>query len=39
MPRLVTGEIGILTVQDGYATAKVTDSWAPLRVGDRIELK
>jgi hypothetical protein len=39
MPRLVMGELGILTVGEHYATAKVTRSWAPVHVGDRIELK
>jgi len=39
MPRLVMGELGILTVGEHYATAKITRSWAPLVVGDRIELK
>ena len=37
--RLVLGEVGILTVQDGYSTAKVTRSWTPFFVGDRVELK
>jgi len=39
MPRLVVGEVGILTVHSGYSTAKVTRGWAPMGVGDRIELK
>ncbi len=39
MPRLVLGEIGVLTVGDNYATAKITNSWSPMGVGDRIELK
>ena len=39
MPRLVVGELGVLTVEDGYATALITRSWAPLGIGDRIELK
>lgn len=39
MPRLVIGEIGFLTVEDGYATAKITRGWTPIRIGDRIELK
>ncbi len=39
MPRLVVGELGFLTVADGYATGKVTGGWMPLRVGDHIELK
>jgi hypothetical protein len=39
MPRIVLGEAGILTVGDGYATATITYSWAPLGIGDRIEIK
>lgn len=39
MPRLLLGELGILTVEDGYSTAVITKSWAPIEVGDRIELK
>jgi hypothetical protein len=39
MPRLVVGELGVLTVEDGHATAKITRGWAPVHVGDRIELK
>jgi len=39
MPRLVLGEVGILTVDDGYSTAKITRGWTPVGVGDRIEIK
>jgi hypothetical protein len=39
MPRLVLGEIGILTVEDAYSTAKVTKAWRPLEIGDRVEIK
>jgi hypothetical protein len=39
MPRLVMGEVGILTADEGYSTAKITRGWAPVGVGDRIELK
>jgi hypothetical protein len=39
MPRVVVGEVGILNVYDGYATAKVTRSWTPFAVGYRVELK
>jgi hypothetical protein len=39
MPRIVLGEVGILTVGDGYSTAIVTRSTMPIHVGDRIELK
>jgi hypothetical protein len=33
------GEVGVLRVDDTYATALITRAWAPLSVGDRIELK
>ncbi|MFV2071631.1 MAG: LysM peptidoglycan-binding domain-containing protein [Thermoanaerobaculales bacterium] len=39
MPRLVIGELGILTVDEHYSTALVTRAWAPLGVGDRVEVK
>jgi len=39
MPRIVLGEVGILTVGEGYATAVVTRSLMPINVGDRVELK
>lgn len=39
MPRVLVGELGILTVEDGYSTAKITYSVMPLAVGNRIELK
>jgi len=39
MPRLVLGEIGILTVEENYATALVTYAWQPLSVGNRVEIK
>jgi len=39
MPRLVLGELGILTVDEGYATGKVVNSWRPVEVGDRVEIK
>jgi len=39
MPRLIVGELGILTVEDGYSTAVLTYGWAPIEVGDRVELK
>lgn len=39
MPRLVMGEVGILTVGENYSTARITQGWAPVGVGDRIELK
>jgi hypothetical protein len=39
MPRILLGEAGVLTVGEGYATAKITYSWAPLGIGDRVEVK
>ncbi len=39
MPRLVIGELGILTVDEGYSTAKVTKAWRPVEIGDRVEIK
>jgi len=39
MPRLVMGEVGVLTVQNDYSTALITRAWAPLAVGDRVEVK
>ncbi len=39
MPRLVMGEVGVLRADETYATAIITRAWAPLAVGDRIEIK
>jgi hypothetical protein len=39
MPRLVMGEVGVLRADETYSTAIITRSWAPLSVGDRIEIK
>jgi hypothetical protein len=39
MPRIILGEIGILTVEEHYSTALVTYAWQRLSVGDRIEIK
>ncbi len=39
MPRLIVGEIGILTVEETYSTAIITRGWSPIIVGDRVELK
>ncbi len=39
MPRLVLGELAVLTAGDHWATAMVLSSSAPLSVGDRVELK
>ena len=39
MPRLVIGEVGILTVEDNYSTSLVTKAWRPVAMGDRVEIK
>jgi hypothetical protein len=39
MPRLVMGEVGVLTVGENYSTARITRGWAPVGIGDRVELK
>jgi len=39
MPRLVLGELGVLTVDEHYSTAIVTYAWQPIQVGDRVEIK
>ncbi len=39
MPRLVVGELGVLTVEEHYSTVKITNGWRPVGVGSRIELK
>lgn len=39
MPRVLLGEIGILTVEESYATALVTYATQPLAVGNRVEIK
>jgi len=39
MPRLVLAEIGLLTVEEHYATAIITGGWSSVYVGDRVELK
>jgi hypothetical protein len=40
MPRVLVGELGILTVHEGYSTAKITNTRGmAVAVGDRIELK
>jgi hypothetical protein len=39
MPRLVLGEIGILTVGEHHSTAKITRGAFTVRRGDRIEIK
>jgi len=39
MPRILLGEIGILTVEDHYSTAVISRSLLPVHIGDRIEMK
>ena len=39
MPRLVLGELGILTVQENYSTAILTRGWASVYIGDMVEIK
>jgi hypothetical protein len=39
MPRLVLAEIGILTVEEQYSTAILTNGWSSVFVGDRVEIK
>jgi len=39
MPRLVLGELGVLTVEEYYSTAILTRGWASVYIGDRVELK
>jgi hypothetical protein len=40
MPRMLVGELGFLTVHEGYSTAKVTTTRGmTVEVGDRVELK
>ena len=38
-PRLILGEIGVLTAEAGTATAQIVRMRYAMRVGDRIELK
>ena len=38
-PRLLLGELAVLTTGDHWATAKIIRSGYPMQVGDRIELK
>lgn len=39
MPRLVMGELGLLTVEENYSTAILTDGWGSVYVGDKVEIK
>jgi hypothetical protein len=38
-PRLLLGELAVLTTGNHWATAKIIRSSGPMRVGDRVELK
>jgi len=38
-PRLILGELAVLTVGDHWASAKILTSVGPMRVGDRVEVK
>ena len=39
MPRLVLGELGVLTVEETSSTASLTGGWASVYIGDMVELK
>lgn len=39
MPRLVLGEVGVLTTGDHWSTAKILSSKEAIEVGDRVEVK
>ncbi len=39
MPRLVLGELGVLTVEEIYSTAVLTGGWSSVYIGDHVELK
>lgn len=39
MPRLVLGELGILTVEEHYSTAILTRGWSSVYIGDMVEIK
>ena len=39
MPRLVMGELGLLTVEEHYSTAIITRGWASIYIGDWVEVK
>ena len=38
-PRVILGELAVLTVGDHWATAKIIRSSGPMEVGDRVEVK
>jgi len=39
MPRLVMGELGLLTVEENYSTAILTGGWGSVYIGDKVEIK
>ena len=39
MPRIVLGQLAVLTTGEHWATAKIVDSALPMTVGDRVEVK
>lgn len=39
MPRLVLGDLGVLTVEETYSTAILTGGWSSVYIGDNVELK
>ena len=39
MPRLVLAELGILTAEEHYSTAILTNAWTSVYVGDKVEIK
>lgn len=39
MPRILLGELAVLTTGEHWATAKIMHSYFPMSVGDRIEIK
>ena len=39
MPRLVLGDLGLLTVEENYSTAILTGGWASVYTGDWVEAK
>jgi len=39
MPRIVLGELAVLTTGNHWATAKIVASNAPMSIGDRVEVK
>jgi hypothetical protein len=39
MPRIVLGELGVLTVEEHYSTAILTNGWSSVYIGDSVEIK